>query len=243
LSAFKVGIVAVIVGAIGTAAILLTPSWFPVAAATQATRQDDLYLALMIMSAFIMAIVTTFLVYSVWRFRARPGDENRDGPPIHGNTTLEIVWTVIPTILVVAFAIAGGVVLVRNEKTYTNELNVHVIGQQFAWTFKYPNGVTSTTLVLEKDRPTQFDIYSKLHDVIHSFYVPQFRVKADAVPGQVNRTYATPTKVGTYALICTELCGPGHSLMRAPVKVLSQPDFEKWLADQASQQSTTQGGA
>jgi cytochrome c oxidase subunit 2 len=243
LSAFKVGIVSLVIGAIGTAAILLTPSWFPVAAATQATRQDDLYLALMIMSAFIMAIVMTFLVYSVWRFRARPGDENRDGPPIHGNTTLEIIWTVIPTILVIGFAIAGGVVLVRNEKTYPNELKVHVIGQQFAWTFRYPNGVTSTELVLQEDRPTEFDVYSKLHDVIHSFYVPQFRVKADAVPGQVNHTYATPTQAGTYTLICTELCGPGHSLMRAPVRVLPKSEFDQWLADQKSQQSSTQGGA
>jgi cytochrome c oxidase subunit 2 len=243
LSAFKVGIVAVVIGAIGSLAMWLTPSWFPDAAATQATRQDDLYFALMIMSAFIMAIVTTFLVYSVWRFRARPGDENRDGPPIHGNTTLEIIWTVIPTIIVVGFAIAGGVVLVRNEKTYPNELKVHVIGQQFAWTFKYPDGVTSTTLVLEEDRPTEFDVYSKLHDVIHSFYVPQFRVKADAVPGQVNRTYATPTESGTYTLICTELCGPGHSLMRAPVRVLPQDKFDAWLAAQKQLQSSTQGGA
>jgi cytochrome c oxidase subunit II len=243
LSAFKVGIVAVVIGAIGSVAIVVTPSWFPVDAATQATRQDDLYLALMIMSSFIMAIVTVFLVYSVWKFRARPGDENRDGPPIHGNTTLEIVWTVIPTIIVVAFAIVGGVVLVRNEKTYNNELNVHVIGQQFAWTFKYPDGVTSTTLVLEEDRPTEFDVYSKLHDVIHSFYVPQFRVKADAVPGQVNRTYATPTESGTYSLICTELCGPGHSLMRAPVRVLPQDKFDAWLAAQKQLQSSTQGGA
>ena len=232
-----------VIGAIGTAAILLTPSWFPVAAATQATRQDDLYLALMIMSAFIMAIVTTFLVYSVWKFRARPGDENRDGPPIHGNTTLEIIWTVIPTILVIAFAIAGGIVLVNNEKTYKNELNVHVIGQQFAWTFQYPNGVTSTTLVLKEGTPTQFDIYSRLHDVIHSFYVPQFRVKADAVPGQVNHTYATPNRAGTYALICTELCGPGHSLMRAVVRVLPPAKFDAWLAAQKQAQSSNQGGA
>jgi cytochrome c oxidase subunit 2 len=243
LSAFKVGIVSVIIGAIGTVAILVTPSWFPVAAATQATRQDELYLALMIMSAFIMAIVTTFLVFSVWRFRARPGDGDRDGSPLHGNTMLEIVWTIIPTIIVVAFAIVGGIVLVRNEKTYKNELVVHVVGQQFAWTFKYPNGVVSHELVLEDHQPTKFVIHSLLHDVIHSFYVPQFRVKADAVPGQANYTYATPDRIGTYTLICTELCGPGHSLMRAPVRVLSKPDFEKWLAGEKAQQTPAQGGA
>jgi cytochrome c oxidase subunit 2 len=243
LSAFKVGLVSLVVGAIGTIAILVTPSWFPVAAAVQAHRQDDLYLALMIMSAFIMAIVTTFLLYSVWKFRARPGDEDRDGPPLHGNTMLEIVWTIVPTVIVVAFAVAAGLVLVRNEKTYPNEMVVKVHAQQFAWTFTYSNGVKSTILVLEKGRPTQFDITSGEHDVIHSFYVPQFRVKSDAVPGMVTHTYATPTRVGTYTLICTELCGPGHSLMRAVVRVVSPTDFTAWLADMKSQQTSTTGGA
>jgi cytochrome c oxidase subunit II len=97
-------------------------------------------------------------------------------------------------------------------------------------------------LVLEKGRPTQFDITSDVHDVIHSFYVPQFRVKSDAVPGLITHTYATPTRVGTYTLICTELCGPGHSLMRAVVRVMSATDFKAWLATMKSQ-STTSGGA
>jgi len=243
LSAFKVGLVSLVVGAIGTIAILVTPSWFPVAAAAQAHRQDDLYLALMIMSAFIMATVCTFLLYSVWKFRARPGDEDRDGPPLHGNTMLEIVWTIVPTAIVVAFAVAAGLVLVRNEKTYPNEMVVKVHAQQFAWTFTYSNGVKSAVLVLENHRPTQFDITSDVHDVIHSFYVPQFRVKSDAVPGLVTHTYVTPTRIGTYTLICTELCGPGHSLMRAEVRVLSQKDFKAWLADMQSQQTSTAGGA
>jgi cytochrome c oxidase subunit 2 len=237
-------LVSLVVGAIGTIAILVTPSWFPVAAAVQAHRQDDLYLALMIMSAFIMAIVCTFLLYSVWAFRARPGDEDRDGPPLHGNTMLEIVWTIFPTIIVVAFAVAAGLVLVRNEKTYPNEMVVKVHAQQFAWTFTYANGVKSPILVLENHRPTQFDITSGLNDVIHSFYVPQFRVKSDAVPGLVTHTYATPTRVGTYTVICTELCGPGHSLMRAEVKVLGKTDFERWLAKmKLLQTATTTGGA
>jgi cytochrome c oxidase subunit II len=243
LSAIKVGVISVIIGAIGVVAILVTPSWFPEDAAVQATRQDQLYLALMIMSSFIMAVVCTFLVYSVWKWRARPGDENRDGPPIHGNTTLEIVWTVIPTLLVVGFAIAAGLVLIKNETTYKDEMVVKVTGQQFAWSFQYSNGVKSTVLVLKKGQPTQFDITSLEHDVIHSFYVPQFRVKSDAVPGLVTKTYATPTRVGTYTLICTELCGPGHSLMRAVVRVMTRSDFEKWLADMKSQQTSTTGGA
>jgi cytochrome c oxidase subunit 2 len=187
-----------------------------------------------------MAVVTVFLVYSVWRWRASP-DDLRDGPPIHGNTTLEIIWTVVPTIIVIAFAVAGGVVLVKNEQTTSQELVVKVTGEQFEWTFKYPNGVVTHELVLEKGRPTEFAITSLLHDVIHSFYVPQFRVKADAVPGIMNYTYATPTRVGKYVLICTELCGAGHSLMRAPVQVMEPADFTQWLATQKSEQS--KGGA
>ena len=242
MSAIKVGVISVIIGAIGVVAILVTPTWFPEDAAVQAGRQDDLYLALMIMSSFIMAVVCTFLVYSIWKWRARPGDDDRDGPPIHGNTTLEIVWTVIPTLIVVGFAIAAGVVLIKNEATYKNELVVKVTGQQFAWSFQYPNGVKSTVLMLKQDQPTQFDVTSLEHDVIHSFYVPQFRVKADAVPGLMNHTYATPTKTGTFTLICTELCGAGHSLMRAVVRVMSPDDFDQWLSQQ-QQAAQSQGGA
>jgi cytochrome c oxidase subunit II len=231
-----------VVGAIGCVLIWATPSWFPVAAAVQATRQDELYAALMYMSSFIMALVTVFMLYSVWKWRARPGDEDRDGPPIHGNTTLEIVWTIIPFILVVGFALAAGIVLVKNEQTSKNELVVVVTGQQFAWTFTYPNGVVTHELILENNRPTEFKIKALEHDVIHSFYVPQFRIKADAVPGQWNYTYATPNRVGTYTVICTELCGPGHSLMRAPVRVVDPGDFAAWLTREKSQQSQ-QGGA
>jgi len=105
VSAFKVGIVSLVVGAIGSVLIWVTPSWFPTDAAVQAERQDHLYLALMILSSFIMAIVTVFLVVSIWKFRARPGDEDRDGDPIHGDTKLEIAWTLIPTVIVVAFGV------------------------------------------------------------------------------------------------------------------------------------------
>ncbi|MDX6594484.1 MAG: cytochrome c oxidase subunit [Gaiellales bacterium] len=242
MSALKVGVVSLIVGAIFTIAILVTPSWFPTQASVEAERQDLLYLALMIMSAFIMGIVITFLGYCIWKFRARPGDEERDGPPIHGHTTLEIVWTVIPTIIVLGFAVAGGVVLVRNETKAPDHLNVQVQAQQFAWTFKYEGGVQSPILMLPVDRNVEFDITSLQNDVIHSFYVPQFRVKQDAVPGIVTHTYATPTREGTYAVICTELCGAGHSLMRAPVQVLSQEAFNSWLKQEQGKK-TAQGGS
>jgi cytochrome c oxidase subunit 2 len=242
VSAFRVGVVAFVVGALGVVGILVTPSWFPTDAAVQATRQDELYLALMILSSFIMAIVTVFIIYSVWKFRARPGDEDRDGDPIHGDTKLEIAWTIIPTILVVGFALAAGIVLVKNEERPNNRLIVKVTGQQFAWTFTYPNGRTGHMLVLPVDKPTQFNITSKPTDVIHSFYVPEFRVKSDAVPGIITHTYATPTKIGTFKLICTELCGIGHSQMRATVQVVSQSDYQSYI-DSLPEPATQGGGA
>jgi cytochrome c oxidase subunit 2 len=241
VSAYKVGIVALVVGAIGTVAMLPNfDDWFPEAAATQADRHDTLYLALMIMSAFIMAIVVVFLVYSLWKFRAKPGDEDRDGEPIHGNTTLEIVWTVIPTIIVIGFAVYGGIVLAKNEDV-TDEVKIAVTAKQFIWTFEYPDGQVSNELVLPVDRDIQFDITAETSDVIHSFYIPEFRVKADAPPGIMNHTYAHPTKTGTFQLICTELCGIGHSQMRAIVKVMEEDDYEQWLSEQPT--ADEQGGS
>jgi cytochrome c oxidase subunit II len=243
LSAYKVGFVALVLGLIGSVVVYFLPPWFPVAASVQADRQDALYMALMWMSSFIFFLVAVFLLYSVWKWRARPGDEDRDGKPIHGNTSLEIIWTIIPTIIVVAFAVAAGIVLVKNETVPHDRLVVRVNGQQFTWWFQYPGGKVSHELVLPIDKPTEFVIRSveescidqgtnwkKCGDVIHSFYVPEFRVKADAVPGIINRTYAEPTRMGTYPLICTELCGLGHSEMRSIVHVVSQEEYDRWLA-------------
>ena len=136
------------------------------------------------MSAFIMAMVCTFLLYSIWKFRARPGDEDRDGPPLHGNTMLEIVWTVIPT------RDRGRIRDRRRPRAGAKREDLpQRDGGQGARpavrldVHRTPNGVKSAVLVLEKHQPTQFDITSVEHDVIHSFYVPQFRVKSDAVPG------------------------------------------------------------
>ena len=237
MSAYKVGIVALVLGAIGSVAVWLLPPWFPVAASVQADRQDALYLALTIMSSFIFFLVGVFLVYSVWKWRARPGDEE-DGKPIHGNTTVEIIWTIIPTIIVVAFAIAAGIVLVKNETVPHDRLIVRVNGQQFAWWFQYPGGKVSHELVLPIDKPTEFVIRSveescidagtnwkKCGDVIHSFYVPSSGSRPTPCPASSTRP--TPSHPdGTYPLICTELCGLGHSEMRANVSVVSRSEFD-----------------
>src|SRR5262249_40915999 len=151
-----------------------------------------------------------------------------DGPPVHGNTTIEIVWTVIPAVLVTAISVVSAVVLTQNGNAGSNPLVVRVLGQQFSWTFTYANGTTSPILRLPENRPVKLEITAA--DVIHSFWVPEFGQKQDAVPGQVNDLVITPTRTGTFAVICTELCGLGHSTMRSTSIVMKPAAFTAWFA-------------
>jgi cytochrome c oxidase subunit II len=233
MSVVRLGLVSVVVGLVGCVFVWVSPSWFTPAASVQADRHDTLYTSLMLVSAIILGLVVTFLVYMVWKFRARPGEELLDGPPIHGHTKLEIVWTLVPLAIVIGFAGYGTVVLRDNEAVASDRLVVGVTARQFAWAFDYDGGkVKSPVLVLPQGRQTEFHVTALLHDVIHSFYVPQFRIQANAVPGHVTRTWVTPTKVGNYQVICLELCGIGHAQMRALVRVVPQHEFDAWLAKQ-----------
>ncbi|HKF81077.1 MAG TPA: cytochrome c oxidase subunit II [Thermoleophilaceae bacterium] len=219
-----------VVAAIIVTTITLLMDWFPTNAAGAASKIDTLYDVLLIASVPIFVLVMTVAVYSVWRFRARPGD-TRDGAPIHGNTRLEIIWVTVPFMLVTGLAIYGWVVLNDIEAKQPNELQVKVTGQQFTWSFEYPKEkVKSSQLMLPVDRPVHFRINTK--DVVHSFWVPQFRLKSDAVPGITTRIRVTPDKVGTFEVVCAELCGIGHATMRNRVRVLPRRQFDAWLARQ-----------
>jgi cytochrome c oxidase subunit 2 len=225
----------VAIGAIASAigiALALWINWFPADAAKQDKPIDTLYDVLMIVSIPIFVLVLTVVLYSVWAFRMRPGQENEDGPPIHGNTRLEVFWTAIPAIILVSLCSYAYAVLTDVEKTRANELVVKVHAIQFAWTFEYPQAggrsVVSPQLYLPKDRPVRFDIDSQ--DVIHDFWVPAFRVKIDAVPGLTTHLRVTPTRLGTYPVVCAELCGLGHAVMRSTAHVLSSAAFSSWLA-------------
>ena len=211
-------------------AICLLIDWFPVDASGSADQVDTVYDVLLIASVPIFVLVMTIVIYSVMRFQAKPGDL-RDGPPIHGNTRLEVIWVTIPFLMVTALAIYGWVVLDDIEAKQADEMVVNVTGRQFTWTFEYPQEkVNSTTLVLPKDQPVEFRIHTE--DVIHAFWVPEFRLKSDAVPGLTTKIRLTPDRVGRYQVVCTELCGLGHSTMRQNVRVIPAADFDAWLDDQ-----------
>lgn len=211
--------------------------WFPASASTQAKETDTLYHVLVIASVPIFVLVVATILYCVWNFRMRPGQEREDGPPIHGHTGLEVLWTAVPALLVIGLVAYSFVVLHENERRPAGpQLNVVVNARQFAWSFDYPTSVTggapvsSDELYLPKGESVLFAIRSA--DVIHGFWVPAFRVQIDAVPGITTKLRATPDELGNFAVVCTILCGAGHSLMRAPVHVVTPAAFHTWLSSQ-----------
>jgi cytochrome c oxidase subunit 2 len=223
----------VLVGAAVGAALALVAwliPWLPEPASEQAAAFDNTFWFVTIVCVFVFAVVAGVSVYAVWKFRAAPDDLD-DGSPIHGHTGLEIVWTAIPAVLVTAISIYSGIVLFDIERLPDDHRVVQVSSQQFAWTFTYPDEkVTSGELVLPLDEPTELLLSSK--DVVHAFWVPEWRVKQDAVKGIETKVRVTPNKRGTYTVICTELCGLGHAVMRARARVVSQREFDRWIAEQ-----------
>jgi cytochrome c oxidase subunit 2 len=214
--------------------------WLPDPASEEADRIDFVFWFVSIICIVIFGVVAAVSVYAVVRFRVRP-DDDTDGPPIHGHTGLEIVWTAIPAALVTAISIVSAVALAQNDHLPKNHLKVQVIAQQFAWTFKYPQygDLTTTTLRLPVHRPVELLIRSL--DVTHSFWVPQFGQKLDAVPGpKFNRLVVTPNREGTFDVVCTELCGLGHAVMRAQTIVMPKSGFDRWAKGQ--QQRAGGGG-
>jgi cytochrome c oxidase subunit 2 len=223
-----------VIAAIVLIVLALLVPWFPTKASTQAGAIHTLYDVLLIACIPIFVIVATVVGFSVWKFRMRPGQENLDGPPIHGHTRLEVVWTVLPAMLLLGMCSYAYAVLRSNEATKKGELTVNVTARQFAFEFSYPRAsgktVISPVLYLPEGRPVVFKLRSL--DVVHSFFVPEFSEKLDAVPGITTTLRVTPNRVGTYPVECTELCGPGHSLMRSAVHVLPAAKFSSWLGSQ-----------
>ncbi|MCW3056047.1 MAG: cytochrome c oxidase, subunit [Solirubrobacterales bacterium] len=221
--------------------------WFPVKASSQAGNTDTLYHVLVIASIPIFVLVTSVVLFSVWQFRMKPGEELKDGPPIHGNTRLEVLWTAFPAILLLGLVGYSFVVLHDNEAKPANEIQIGVTGEQFAWTYQYPPSVTggaalnSTKLYVPKGRSVYFNMHSK--DVIHAFWIPAFRLQEDVVPGISTHWRVTPTRLGSYPVVCNLLCGLGHSLMRSAVHVVTPAQFQTWIKSQASAASGGGAGA
>jgi len=234
LPAFLIGLVS----AIGGIVLGLVIPWFPEQAATQSAPIDTLYYVLIVVTVPVFVLVETVVLYAVYKFRMKPGEEDLDGPPIHGNTRLEIYWTAIPSAIIAGLVVYAAVVLRQIEHKPAGEIQVQVYSQQFAWSFGYPAGapgakpIVSTDLWLVKDKPVRFRLHSA--DVLHGFWVPAFRLQEDTVPGTTTSYRVTPTRLGSYDIVCTELCGLGHSVMRSTVHVVTPTAYAAFLAARGS---------
>lgn len=224
-----VAAISVALSALGLALVLGVP-FLPELASREARAVDQAFLVLLATAVPVFVLVEVVVVYSVLRFRQGAGGE--DGPPIEGNRGLETAWVVVTLVMVLGLAAVGwaGLNEIRHAASGNPDLRVRVIAFQFGWRFEYPDlGLTSNELRLPKDRAVRFELASR--DVIHSFWVPPFRVKQDAVPGRSLSVTITPTETGRWEVLCAELCGVGHTFMRAPVEVMSAAAFDAWVAE------------
>lgn len=220
----------------------VTPAILPPQGSAEARQVDELFRFMLAIGGAIFLLVQGMLVYSVIRFRAKPGDR-ADGPPMHGNATLELVWTVIPAIIVLILTIYSLQVWTATRSVKLNEIQIGAVGARFAWTFNYdvPREALPSDVVFEElDQAVQDDfnddgkvVFSspQLHtwvnqpvnivldtqDVLHSFWIPGMRIKQDLLTGRTTNIRFTPVEAGVYRIVCAELCGSGHGNMAGQV--------------------------
>lgn len=203
-----------------------------------ANQVDNLFIFIVAVSVFFLLLVTGVMIYFVFKYNKK---RNPQSSNITGSTTLEVIWTLIPTILVLAIFYYGliGFNVMRNPPA--DSFVVQVNAKMWSWSFEYPNKKKSDTLLyIPVGKPVKFEIHSA--DVNHSFYVPAFRVKEDAVPSRTNYMWFLPDKVGEYWIECAEYCGMNHSFMRGKVIVMPEEDFNKWYNAPSDTTKTLQIG-
>ncbi len=200
----------------------------PLEGSAEATIIDDLIDVHFAMMAFLFSLIMVIVFYAVVVFRLKEDEDPEEtyGTHVEGNTVLEIAWTVIPTVTVIIFGVYAITILGRILAPSADEMTVHVTGRQWSWSFNYPEleNRGNGELILPVNRRIVLNMESE--DVLHDFWVPEFRVKQDLVPGRVTVLRFTPTEVGEYKLRCAEICGLQHSTMLADVTVVSQADWE-----------------
>ena len=186
-------------------------------------RVDNVFLFTLVLSVVFLVGITATMIYFVWRYsrHRHPQPEN-----VAENTALEITWTVIPTLLFLAMFLYGWTNYEYMRNAPRDAMVIDVTARQWSWSFKYPNGKVTPDLYLALGRPAKVLLRSA--DVVHGFYIPEFRVKQDVVPGVTNFAWFTPELLGTFDLECTVICGPGHAHMLAKVYVAPEAAFKQW---------------
>ena len=224
------------------AAILLLTGCLPEAVTNQSRDVADLYTLFMGAAAVVFVVVVGLLSWSIIRYRGQPGADAPLPTQTAGHLGFEIAWWALPSALVVVLVIFTGIVLAQVDARETDpEVPVEVEGFQWGWRFTFPdadvvvtgNAGDPPTIHLPVDRTIAFLISSQ--DVIHSFYIPNFLVKRDAVPGRENRFDVVIDEEGTYGGQCGEYCGLYHSRQLFSIEAESEPEFEAWLAEQQAE--------
>jgi len=205
----------------------------PVQASAQALPIDWMWNMQVNAMSFLFALIIVPMLYSLVVFRRKKGDTS-DGDHIEGNTPLEITWTILPLFAVLSFAYLGAFTLGESRLVDPQAMEINVIAQQWSFSFEYPEyGFVTEELYLPVDRQVHLNMISR--DVIHSFWVPEFRVKQDILPGRVTEYRVNPSKEGTYKTRCAELCGTSHAYMLATVNVISQASFDEWIGERVAE--------
>ncbi len=201
--------------------------WLPVQASDGAAGVDRLFFFIFGLSLFFFLLIVILMVAFVVRYRRREGREPEPSP--HHSTALELTWTGIPLLLVVVIFVWGFKVYIDMRTPPANSYEVQVTGQKWKWLFTYPTGHVDENLHVPVDQPVRLVMTSE--DVIHSFFVPAFRIKQDVVPGRYSKVWFRATRPGEFQVFCAEYCGTSHSDMLATVIVHEPGGFEKWMAE------------
>jgi cytochrome c oxidase subunit 2 len=200
-------------------------NWLPEEASNLARNVDTVIWFVTIISLVFFFLITVVLVFFAIKYRRKNGED--ETPYITGNHFLETLWTIVPSILVLVIFAYGFIVFKQMRTPPQEALEINVIGKQWLWQFQYDNGKTTINeLYVQQNRPVKLIMRSE--DVIHSFFVPAFRVKQDLLGGMYTYLWFTPTKVGVFDLYCAEYCGTGHSKMLGKVIVMSPEAYERW---------------
>jgi cytochrome c oxidase subunit 2 len=214
----------------------------PDSATSSGSEINELYWIVIGITAAVFLLVEGALVWFIFRYRRRPGATfDEDGPQIHGNTRLELLWTAIPFFILVGIMVVTIVKVPRVDAKASDALVVRVEAHQFYWEYRYPNGaIAIDRLRIPVDRPVELELVA--YDVAHSWWVPALTGKRDAIPGRTNRLRFTARKAGTFTGQCAEFCGIQHAVMRTDVEALAAADFDAWLAAEGEAQAAGTSG-
>jgi cytochrome c oxidase subunit 2 len=216
---------------------------FPDSASNFAPQVDGLYLYMVVVSAFFSLLVAFLIVYFSVKYRKRPGQGIPKGVNDHsiGSMLLEIAWSVIPLGLSLVMFAWGASIMFTESRPPKDALNIYVTGKRWMWKIQHLEGARE---IDELHVPVNRDIRLTMtsEDVIHDFYVPAFRTKADVLPGRYTTEWFRPTKVGDYHIFCAEYCGTKHSGMIGWVHVMTAEDYDKWLAQGSGEGSMAESG-